>query len=193
MPTSIGYGKYIELNDGDTIKFYGDNKNGFCKTIDVTQYYFYDFKFDSIDNKPCGIISGNIMSLLAYDFRDLIEIPCDGCFYRLFENSDISDASNLVLPADQLSPYCYFNMFSHCTSLTTAPELPATELAECCYFYMFNNCTSLHIKKQQVKTEDDGFIFTCPESVPKNCVQFMFSGCICTGFRETPSPNESYY
>jgi hypothetical protein len=42
-----------------------------------------------------------------------------------------------------LSMCCYVNMFSGCTSLTTAPELPATTLAYACYQQMFVGCTSL--------------------------------------------------
>ena len=33
--------------------------------------------------------------------------------------------------------YCYYSMFSDCSSLTQAPELPATTLANKCYFRMF--------------------------------------------------------
>lgn len=45
---------------------------------------------------------------------------------------------------NNLTSYCYYSMFSNCTSLTTAPALPATTLATLCYYYMFNNCTSLN-------------------------------------------------
>lgn len=43
----------------------------------------------------------------------------------------------------ECKPYCYYSMFSACTSLTTAPELPATKLAGSCYYFMFDGCTSL--------------------------------------------------
>jgi hypothetical protein len=55
--------------------------------------------------------------------------------------------------------YCYYYMFSHCTSLTQAPELPATELASNCYHYMFVYCDSLtqasfpNLEKDTVATE----------------------------------------
>ena len=63
--------------------------------------------------------SGNIMSLIDYENLPDI-IPCDYCFYELF---------------------------SGCTSLTTAPELPAMALAEWYYFRMFDGCTLLKDKK----------------------------------------------
>ncbi len=41
------------------------------------------------------------------------------------------------------SSYCFYKLFSGCTSLTQAPELPATTLTEKCYGEMFLGCTSL--------------------------------------------------
>ena len=39
--------------------------------------------------------------------------------------------------------FAFNNLFSGCTSLTSAPELPATDLAEACYAWMFSGCESL--------------------------------------------------
>ena len=47
------------------------------------------------------------------------------------------------LPATELAPECYSNMFNGCTSLTTAPDLPAATLKAGCYFNMFVGCISL--------------------------------------------------
>lgn len=47
------------------------------------------------------------------------------------------------LPATTLAENCYSYMFSYCNALTTAPVLPATTLAEYCYSYMFFDCTNL--------------------------------------------------
>ena len=44
-------------------------------------------------------------------------------------------------------PYCYYSMFTKCTSLTTAPELPAPTLADHCYYNMFNLCGNLRYIK----------------------------------------------
>ena len=66
------------------------------------------------------------------------------CFYNLF-----SDCTSLTtaptLPVTSLSPYCYYNMFKWCSNLTVAPALPATRLIDYCYFYMFRDCTSLTV------------------------------------------------
>ena len=44
----------------------------------------------------------------------------------------------------KLARYCYFGMFSGCTSLTKAPVLPAKYLNDRCYYAMFRGCTSLN-------------------------------------------------
>ena len=91
-------------------------------------------------------VSGNIMSLMyGDDFEDKTDLTgYNYCFYRLFYDcSNLVDASNLVLPATTLATFCYSEMFSNCTSLTTAPELPAITLANSCYEFMFRGCNSL--------------------------------------------------
>ena len=62
-------------------------------------------------------------------------------------NTTLIDASELLLPATTLAEGCYANMFSACTSLTTAPVLPATTLAQACYLNMFSGCTRLNYIK----------------------------------------------
>lgn len=115
-------------------------------------------------------VYGNIMSLVAgddfVDKYDLTEYGT-GLFHLLFYENEITDASNLILPATTLSEVCYDHMFYqsgiygepfippklpattlayHCydgmfcsANITNLPELPATELVEGCYAYMFAN------------------------------------------------------
>ncbi len=92
---------------------------------------------------------GNIMSLAYSDnFVENNTLPENTDFFKkLFKESYVVDAENLVLPSTVLTEGCYSNMFYNCTSLTTAPELPATTLAERCYRGMFNGCTSLNYIK----------------------------------------------
>jgi hypothetical protein len=62
--------------------------------------------------------------------------------------------------------YCYYELFSGCESLTTAPYLSATIMAEAAYAWMFYNCTSL--------TEAPAL----PASnLALKCYNEMFSGC----------------
>ena len=90
-------------------------------------------------------ISGNLMSLInATDF-DNMEIPSSSVatFLSLFYNSNLTDASELILPSQTLTVVCYGRMFQECIKLVNAPTLPATTLAESCYTDMFAGCVSL--------------------------------------------------
>ena len=91
----------LTINSGDTLYIRGYNPRGLShKNIKYCKFIIEG------DNVSC---SGNIMSLIDYENLPDV-IPCDYCFYGLFEN---------------------------CTALTTAPKLPATELAKDCYLGMF--------------------------------------------------------
>ncbi len=130
----------ITVAKGDKVQFYG---NG-------TQIQAYG---DNTRVRILGIgegfqtkVYGNIMSLLdETDYATKTELPnVSRVFSGLFrENATLIDASELLLPATELTPYCYSAMFEDCTSLTKAPKLPATTLAMLCYYYMFYRCTSL--------------------------------------------------
>ena len=120
-------------------------------------------------------VRGNIMSLLYDDdFIGKVTLAGNWWFTSLFENSTIASASKLSLPAMTLAPYCYYRMFSGCTSLTTAPKLPAMTLADGCYYIMFDGCTSLT---------------TAPElpamTLVNSCYYRMFSGC--TSLTDAPA------
>lgn len=144
----------------------GDNPNGFStgnksanyctiQTATSSQYY------------ALLSISGNVMSLLGEDVKD---IPCDYCFYRLFLNGNISYSSELVLPAQNITANCYRemfqqnalmndtpavlpalslksgcyrNMFYSCSRIATTPKLPAATLVDSCYNQMFGSCSAV--------------------------------------------------
>ena len=62
------------------------------------------------------------------------------CFYNLFYNCEnISDCSNMTLPATTLAINCYNGMFYDCTSLTEAPAIK-TYTPE---LYAFDNMLSM--------------------------------------------------
>ena len=108
--------------------------------------------------------SGSVMSLIDGTGETLV-VPADYCFYSLF-----SGCTSLTqvpeLPATTLAQYCYYHMFEECTSLTQAPELPATTLADYCYSYMFKGCTSLTQAPELPAT-----------TLADGCYQSMFEGC----------------
>ena len=98
-----------------------------------------------ITTQSTATIGGNPKSLIFGDnYRKLSNHIPNYAFLGLFiKATKITSAINLQLVEDILTPYCYYNMFSGCTSLTTAPALPATTLTEGCYGNMFYNCTAL--------------------------------------------------
>ena len=126
----------INVAVGDIVEFYGN-----CNSYDGTIIF--------VKGDGCAecYIYGNIMSLLdENDYDTAIELKEEKTFYCLFAESSkllSHDSKKLVLPATTLTQKCYEQMFSDCTSLTTAPDLPATTLANHCYENMFQGCTSL--------------------------------------------------
>ena len=117
-------------------------------------------------------VGGDIISLNTANYASETLYPSNAnyAFTELFrDNTNLIDASALLLrpdtvyfstfdstfkgctslrlaptlPATTLGQACYELMFYGCTSLTTAPALPATTLTINCYYAMFENCSSL--------------------------------------------------
>ena len=130
--------------------------------------------------------SGNTMSLLyGDDYNGKITFP-EGSKYTLAKlfngNTHLINADELILPATTLAPYCYYNMFNGCTSLTIAPELPATELADSCYSSMFKGCTSLTAAPALPAT-----------TLVDDCYEYMFYRCTSlTTAPELPATTLAY-
>ena len=122
------------INSGHTLSFKGN----------LTPIKLYGIGTFTI-NKKCNL-KGNCMSMLFGDnAADNYSLSSkDYAFHNLFGGCrNIVNVNSNFLPATTLAKYCYNDMFSNCTSLTTAPALPATTLADYCYNYMFRGCTSL--------------------------------------------------
>ena len=98
---------------------------------------------------------------------DSLKISCEGNIENLLDYTEVTNGNH---PA--MADYCYYFMFSECSSLTTAPELPATTLTNGCYENMFDGCTSL---------------VTAPElpatTLTKSCYEYMF---YCTSLTAAP-------
>ena len=155
----------LSLSTGDKVYFKGSYLSTFTKVSNSAKYELC---------RPTGVgvmynVQGNIMSLIYGDnFANQYSLQgYTYCFYKLFMgNQNITDMSNLILPATTLAAYCYSNMFNNCTSLTTAPVLPATELTGRCYLEMFKGCKSLTTAPALPATELGDY-----------CYSNMFNGC----------------
>lgn len=126
----------INLSDGDMVYFKGNNPNGFTKTAGYQTANMF-----VISGNGTIEASGNIMSLIDDGECTTLSIPCDYCFYMLFDT-----CKKLItapeLPATSLRNYCYARMF-YKTGIKIAPELPAKNLYNYCYQYMFSHCENL--------------------------------------------------
>ncbi len=150
----------------------------------------------NINSSADIIVSGNIMSLLYGDsFKDKTAFQ-DGTeyiFMQLFKsNKHLINVDNLILPATTLTPYCYYNMFYGCSSLTTAPDLPATTLATYCYYGIFEYCSLLTSAPELPATMlangcyyqmfyNCSSLTTATElpatTLSDECYRYMFQGC----------------
>ena len=105
-------------------------------------------------------LKGNVMSLIdpVNYATNNSTIPCDYCFYALFcpyppasftssysysstsASTSLSSAHELVLPATNLTAYCYAFMFAQNSGLYSGPTLPAMVMQPWCYAHMFDYC-----------------------------------------------------
>ena len=167
---------FITLNTGEKVYIKGSNDKYYDDTWSTQGYFTSTSKFN---------VSGNIMSLLyADDFQNKTTLQSSCVFRQLFLNANkLVSAEHLVLPATTLVYRCYSEMFSGCSSLTTAPELPATTLADYCYEGIFENCSSLTKAPELPATK-----------LADYCYQYMFYGCSSlTKAPELPAPPSSLY
>lgn len=114
-------------------------------------------------------VGGNIMFLLDEkgEKTTLSNNSNGGAFqYLFYDMAELTDASDLYLPAVSLSDYCYQGLFAECTSLKSAPKLPAERLATGCYQYMFEKCTALEAAPKLPA-----------KRLAENCYEGMFAGC----------------
>ena len=157
----------IPVVAGDEVQLFGEN----ASYADISNY-------TNIQSSAACKVYGNIMSLIDRNKYSTLTAFGDGTSYNfanLFkDNTKLTDASGLILPATTLAVRCYESMFEGCTSLTAAPALGATTLARRCYESMYEGCTSLKAAPALNATTLANF-----------CYAFMFKGC--TALTEAPA------
>ncbi len=151
-------GVTIPVNEGETIMLKGSR----------TGTVVFSFSGSTATFNACG----NIMSLYAGDNFFGAVPPSNYFLQNLFGETNVVDASNLILP-NVTAEACYRYMFFWCQQLIHAPELPAAVLEDNCYERMFQHCRSL--------VEPPAILAT---TVSQNCCYYMFNDCI--SLRETP-------
>ena len=181
----------INLNQGERVYFRGNEG--------VLNYYSNDATIQAITNilgTQSHVVCGNINTLVNYITPNELTLT-QGVFALLFQNNTtITSAENLTLPATQIAEGCYRGLFYGCTSLTSIPELPATELAPNCYRAMLANCTSLttSTKLPATKLSTDCYrelFFKCTSLVnpPELPAEILAEGCYRALFFKCTSLN----
>ena len=187
--TTITTTTSIAVSAGDKVRFYGNGT--------ATQVYGHspEVKIQGDGEGFTCKAYGNIMSLLDEEnFATKTDLPDqEYVFYGLFrDNTALTDASGLLLPAKTLAYGCYQYMFRDCTALTAAPALPAKTLTNYCYYQMFRGCTALTAAPAlPAKTLADycyANMFDCCKALTAapvlpatklatRCYSYMFNGC----------------
>ena len=98
----------VTISEGE--KLYLRNDSGF-----FNYRYGNDKYMTTINTSEKCKVGGNKNTLLNYN-EEIVEIrKKNGCFTQLFYNAtNITDVSNLVMPATTLAEYSYYSMFSSC-------------------------------------------------------------------------------
>ena len=159
-PLSIPRGIKVAFRSTTTTTGCGGNK--------ADKFYCYSPGSEKTAKDGRFTIGGNIASLLVGDnFEALGSTLTNWTFQNCFNgHTNLSDASELILPMLTCAASGYKNMFYGCTGLTDAPLLPATTLATSCYEGMFRGCTSLTIAPELPAL-----------TLAEACYQSMFYGC----------------
>lgn len=155
---TLAQGNTISVSQGDEVLF--------KKSVTVPDTYTGIGTFTS----SCRFnVYGNIMSMQEGDNFATATTIANYEFYfkRLFAESKVVSAENMVLPATTLQNFCYNELFKDATYLTTPPKVyPATALTQDCYSHSYNGCTSL--TKSPV---------ICGETAARGSFAYMFTNC----------------
>ena len=172
--TSITAGSStINVSQGDIIRFKGTNN---AYAIDKSNFS----GFGNIGTATFNV-SGNIMSLIYGDnFANQTVLTATNTFQSLFDNSNVVNAENLILPATTLKGHCYRAMFANCSLLRTAPALPATTMVDSCYRFMFQGCVLMTTAPDLPATR-----------LITNCYYGMFSGASSLNYIRCLATNPS--
>lgn len=163
----------VQIPGYEELALYGNNKS-YCPTGKESEATNINF-----DNN-C-VVYGNIMSLIQSEgFSTLTVLEGHSTFKCLFKNNDwlnIDSKQPLLLPALQLTPECYMQMFQDCGSLREAPDLPATTLKPSCYDHMFYSCLNLQntpeLLAQKLETK-------CYNNMFRDCWSVSYIRCMAT-------------
>ena len=178
-PVSTSADTTIPLQAGDKVQFFSTN-SALGVNTDPENPEGYSFLRIKVDKK--SYVYGNVMSMVddTGDFANdvtLADYAMPGLFTGYSSANYISflDSKPLILPATNISKYCYNGMFARCAELSSLPEgfLPAKEMKEQCYAFMFVACSSLTSLPDDLLPAGRGG----EGSLAEYCYYCMFQSC----------------
>lgn len=153
----------VEIKNNDYLWVVFDESQGDIRGLKSR----FSYSYDCINWSPCSIsltVPAQTFVYLKNDSKNLEYVSLwftqkariggnlssigdmkEGGFAEIFSDSDskLTDASELILPWNEVSKEAFEYMFWGCTYLKYGPQLPATVLGEKAYYAMFSGCTSL--------------------------------------------------
>lgn len=180
-PVSTSSNASFTLQAGDKVQFNSTNSALGVRT-DPGDPNSYNYLNIMVDKK--SYVYGNVMSMVndnGGDFAADLTLA-DYAMPKLFCGSFSADNhiafladKPLMLPATNISKYCYRYMFGFCTELSTLPSgfLPAKEMKEQCYAFIFTYCQGLIALPDDLLPAGGGG----GGSLAKSCYEAMFQCC----------------
>lgn len=179
-PVSTSAHATITLQSGDIVQFNSTN-SALGVNSNLSNPSSINALSVRVDKK--SYVYGNVMSMVndAGDFATdvtLADYAMPGLFsgnYSASNHIDFLADKPLMLPATNISKYCYNGMFAHCKELSTLPSgfLPATVMQEGCYRFMFDQCSGLTTLPDDLLPAGG----SGGGSLAKLCYKDMFQGC----------------
>ena len=129
------------LKAGDKVQFFSTNG---ATATSLSDYF-------NIKPNKTAYVYGNVMSLIddGSDGFAADKTVANYALTSLFRGADkitFHNTKRLLLPATQLSCYCYAYMFKGCTNLITTPVINVVcNNDDYCFCNMFDGCTNLKI------------------------------------------------
>ena len=154
----------IDVAIGDKVAFYGNGTS-------ITAYSDGTANTNIAGGTAEVKVYGNIMSLIdETGFADNKTLTAANAFRRLFYGCTmLTDASGLLLPAETLTEFCYYEMFRSCSAMTVAPKkLPASVLPSNCYAHMFRQSGLVSVPADMIISAT---------TMGSNCCVSMFREC----------------
>lgn len=169
----------VSMVSGDKLRFKNVSKGtyyGYYRSSGITSDRMRSI-FNSLPN--CKIY-GNINSMYQGDDFTTKSVTYNSMFNDWFKDVNVIDATNLVIPYQNLESAVCANMFEKCKTLVYPPSiLPSLVLSESCYLSMFSGCTSL---EEAPVLPAKSLVYQCYMNMFSGCSSIRYIKCLAESF-----------